>query len=67
MFSTGCTSEQSSCLGKLLPSRELTASFLNSLKTWDVICASRAELSWWGRVRKLPTGASCSSLNQANF
>lgn len=45
MFSTGCTSEQSSCLGKLLPSRELAASLLNSLKTWDVICASRAELS----------------------
>lgn len=35
---------QRDCLGRLLPSQELTASFFNSLKTWDVICARRAEL-----------------------
>lgn len=44
MFSAGCTSEQSGCFGKLLPSRALAASLLNSLKTWDVIWASCAEL-----------------------
>jgi len=44
MFSTACTSEQSGCLGKLLSSWELAACFLNSLKIWDVICASCAEL-----------------------
>lgn len=49
MFSTGCTSRQSGCPGKLLPSRELAASFLNSLKTWDVICASCAELVGQGQ------------------
>ena len=49
MFSAGCTSEQSGCLGKLLTSEELAASFLNSLKTWDVICASCAELVGQGQ------------------